>query len=100
VPGGVSVPGFGQAPASAPRREKARKHASQSAYAIRPAGTSGPDWFYPATGLVTFATLVLAAMAVAGSGSITRSIPAPVRLSSDPGRTGEHTRRGQQRYGC
>jgi hypothetical protein len=58
-PGGATA----SAQAAARRKEKAQKHASQSAYATRPAGTPGSDWFYPAVGLVS----VLAALLAAGS---------------------------------
>jgi hypothetical protein len=57
-PGGATV----SAQAAARREEKARKHASQSAYVIRPAGTSAADWFYPAIGV----TSVLALLLIAG----------------------------------
>jgi hypothetical protein len=57
-PGGATA----SAQASARREEKARKHASQSAYAIRPAGSSATDWFYPTLGIVT----VIAMMLIAG----------------------------------
>jgi hypothetical protein len=42
VPPGGAV---AQSPAAAPRREKAQKHATQDAFAIRPAGAA-PDWFF------------------------------------------------------
>jgi hypothetical protein len=57
-PGGATA----SAQASARREEKARKHASQSAYAIRPAGSSATDWFYPTLGIVS----VIAMMLIAG----------------------------------
>jgi hypothetical protein len=60
-PGGATV----SAQASARREEKARKQASQSAYVLRPAGTSGTDWFFPALGVVTLLTLLLAAQGIA-----------------------------------
>jgi hypothetical protein len=53
-------PGGATAPSTAPRREKARKHASQSAYTVRPAG-AGADWFYPVLGVTTVGVLLLAA---------------------------------------
>jgi hypothetical protein len=59
-PGGATA----QQPASAPRREKARKHASQSAFTVRPAGVDAADWFYPATGAATLFTLLAVALAV------------------------------------
>ena len=43
------------------REEKARKHARQSAFVIRPAGTSANDWFYPAVGIVGVLAVLLAA---------------------------------------
>jgi hypothetical protein len=60
-PGGATV----SAQATARREEKARKHASQSAYVLRPAGTSATDWFFPALGVVTLLTLLLAAQGIA-----------------------------------
>ena len=56
-PGGATV----SAQASARREEKARKHASQSAYTARPAGTSATDWFYPVLGVVSLLALLLTA---------------------------------------
>ncbi|MBV9607020.1 MAG: hypothetical protein JO027_18045 [Solirubrobacterales bacterium] len=56
-PGGATV----SAQATARREEKARKHAQQSAFLIRPAGTSATEWFYPAAGLITVLALLLAA---------------------------------------
>jgi hypothetical protein len=56
-PGGATA----SAQAAARRKEKAQKHASQSAYATRPSGTAGSDWFYPAVGLVSILAALLAA---------------------------------------
>jgi hypothetical protein len=56
--------GFAQSPAAAERKEKARKQASQSAFSIRPAGTSGAEWFYVAVGFATLLTLLLSARAL------------------------------------
>jgi hypothetical protein len=56
-PGGATSP----AQSSAKREEKARKHASQSAYVTRPAGTSAADWFYPVVGGLTVVSLFLIA---------------------------------------
>ena len=56
--------GTAQAPSAAERREKARKHASESAYTLRPAGVSGEVWFYGAVGLVTLLALMLSARAI------------------------------------
>jgi hypothetical protein len=53
------------AQATARREEKARKHASQSAYVLRPAGTSATDWFFPGLGVVTLLTLLLVAHGIA-----------------------------------
>ena len=47
--------------AAARREEKARKHARQSAFVIRPAGTSADEWFYPAVGIVGVLAVLLAA---------------------------------------
>jgi hypothetical protein len=56
-PGGATA----QAPSAARREERARKHARQSAYATRPAGTSATDWFFPAVGVATLLALMLIA---------------------------------------
>ena len=54
-PGGATV----SAQATARREEKARRHASQSAYVIRPAGTSATDWFFPVVATVSVLALLL-----------------------------------------
>jgi hypothetical protein len=54
-------PGGATAQAAARREEKARKHARQSAYVIRPAGISALDWFYPALGVAGVLALLLCA---------------------------------------
>jgi hypothetical protein len=59
-PGGATV----SAQATARREEKARKHARQSAYVLRPAGTSATDWFFPVVGAVTLLALLLSAEAL------------------------------------
>ncbi|HKD95269.1 MAG TPA: hypothetical protein VKB43_11230, partial [Gaiellaceae bacterium] len=59
-PGGATA----QQPASAPRREKARKHASQSAYSVRPAGADPAEWFFPAVAGTTLLTLLAVGLAV------------------------------------
>jgi hypothetical protein len=61
-PGGAGA----QAPSAARREEKARKHASQSAYVTRPGDASGIDWFYPALGLVSILAMLLAAEGLSG----------------------------------
>jgi hypothetical protein len=66
-PGGAAVPGTAAQPSSAPRREKARKHASQSAFTIRPAG-AGNGWFYLATGGAAIGALLLAALGLSRPG--------------------------------
>jgi hypothetical protein len=67
------VPGVAQSPATAPRKEKAHKHASQSAFTLRapatrtasaaftarPSNTGSSDWFYVAVGLTTLMSLTL-----------------------------------------
>jgi hypothetical protein len=80
-PGGATV----SAQATARREEKARKHAQQSAYLTRPAGTSGTEWFYPAVGVITVFALLLAA---GGLRPGPRQKPAFVELwlPVDPGR--------------
>jgi hypothetical protein len=55
-PGGAST-----AQAAARRKAKAPKHASQSAYATRPAGTHGEDWFYASCAVVSVLALLLLA---------------------------------------
>lgn len=56
-PGGATAPGQ----STVKREEKARKHASQSAYVIRPSGTPAADWFYAAVGVMTILSLLLIA---------------------------------------
>jgi hypothetical protein len=56
-PGGATV----SSTATARREEKARKHAQQSAFVIRPAGTPATDWFYPAVGVAGVLAVLLAA---------------------------------------
>ncbi len=53
--------GYAQSPSAAERKEKARKQASQSAFSIRSAGTSGADWFYAAVGVTALLALLLSA---------------------------------------
>lgn len=53
--------GSASAQAAARRKEKARKHASQSAYVTRPAGVSGAEWFYGAVGVMSVLSLLLVA---------------------------------------
>ncbi|HEV7944041.1 MAG TPA: lytic murein transglycosylase [Solirubrobacteraceae bacterium] len=79
IPPGAS--GYAQSPSAAERKEKAHKHASQSAFSIRPAG-SGPEWFYLAVALAAFLS-----MGVSGYGlrAAARSRPAPV-LNRPPSR--------------
>jgi hypothetical protein len=60
-PGGAVAPGVAQSPAAAQRREKARKHASQSAFTTRAPGSSDPAWwYYGAVGLSGLLALILA----------------------------------------
>jgi hypothetical protein len=73
-PGGATVPG--QSPASAPRREKAHKHASQSAYRIRPAGVRAAEWLAPAVSAAGFLALLLVGAAMRPP----RHRPAPASL--------------------
>jgi hypothetical protein len=54
-PGGATA----SAQASARREERARKHASQSAFTTRPAGSSAVDWFYPVVGVMSLVGLML-----------------------------------------
>jgi hypothetical protein len=62
VPPGAG--GFAQSPAAAKRREEARKHASQSAFTIRPSGATGAVWFYLAVGVTALLALALSARAL------------------------------------
>jgi hypothetical protein len=86
--------GYAQSPAK--REEKARKHASQSAFSLRQSafasrasGPSGEDWFYGAVGLAT-----LLALALSARGLPLRPQPRPVLLLD---RTGEDERRRRGR---
>jgi hypothetical protein len=81
--------GYAQSPSAAKRKEKAHKHASQSAFSVRPAGTSGPDWFFPAVGVTTLLALLLSARALP-----TRPGPRPVPLLAR-GESGDRRRRGR-----
>jgi hypothetical protein len=73
VPPGAG--GFAQSPAAAKRREEARKHASQSAFTIRPSGANGAVWFYLAVGVTT-----LLALALSGRALRARPRPRPALL--------------------
>jgi hypothetical protein len=79
----VTAPGVSQAPASARREERARKHASQSAFAIRPAGTSD-EWFYALVGGATVLTLLLAAAGIARMGPRPRPLAARAWVQHGP----------------
>jgi hypothetical protein len=81
IPPGAS--GYAQSPAK--REEKARKHASQSAFSIRPAGTSTEQWFYGAVVVAGMLALLLSAR-----GLPTGPRPRPVLLLD---RTGQGARR-------
>jgi hypothetical protein len=86
--------GYAQSPSAAERREKARKQASQSAFAIRPAGVSsresrsGEEWFYAALGITTLLALLLSARALP-----TDPRPRPVLLSDRRAQAGRRRRR-------
>jgi hypothetical protein len=77
VPPGGAV---AQAPSAAPRKEKARKHASQSAFTIRPAGSNGADWFFAATGTSTVLVFALLGVALRPGG---KPVPAPASRGAD-----------------
>jgi hypothetical protein len=63
--------GSATANAAAKRKEKARKHASQSAnFTVRATSVSGEDWFYPAVGGASVLALLLVAAGI-------RPIPRP-----------------------
>jgi hypothetical protein len=55
-------PGGATAPSAAQREERARRHARQSAYTIRAAGSSAEDWFIPAVAASGLAGVILAAI--------------------------------------
>ncbi len=61
-PGGATAP----AQSTAKREERARKHASQSAFSIRPAGTTASAWFYGAVALTGLIAILLAAEGLSG----------------------------------
>jgi hypothetical protein len=77
--------GTAQAPSAAERKEKARKHASQSAFTIRPAGTSAEEWFYGALAITSVLALLLSARAL------------PIRPRSRPALLGRTTDGGRRR---
>jgi hypothetical protein len=68
--------GAASAQAAARRKEKARKHASQSAFSTH---TPGESWFYGAVGAVSVLTLLLVAGGIRPDPR-RRAIPATVRL--------------------
>jgi hypothetical protein len=58
--------GWAQSPSAAKRREESRKHASESAFTLRPASASSPEssgveWFYVAVSIATLLALLLSA---------------------------------------
>jgi hypothetical protein len=55
-------PGGATATSAVKREEKARKHASQSAFTIRPAGSSAGSWFIPAVAASGLAAVILVAI--------------------------------------
>jgi hypothetical protein len=55
-------PGGATASSAVKREERARKHARQSAYTIRPAGSSADNWFIPAVAASGLAAIVLVAI--------------------------------------
>jgi hypothetical protein len=61
--GAVTAPSVSQSPATARREERVRKHASQSAYTIRPAGASD-DWFYAVVAVASLLAMLLGAHAL------------------------------------
>jgi len=85
--------GYAQSPAK--REEKARKHASQSAFTLRrsafagrPSGSGGEDWFYGAVGIAALLALFLSARGLPAGPR-----PRPVLLFDDNGQ-GDRRRRG------
>ena len=54
-PGGATA----SAQATAKREEKARRHASQSAYVVRPGDTDASDWFYGVVGVMSVVSIAL-----------------------------------------
>ncbi|HEX4629001.1 MAG TPA: hypothetical protein VH137_09450, partial [Gemmatimonadales bacterium] len=87
IPPGAS--GYAQSPAAAKRKEEARKHASQSAYVVRPAGVSGSEWFYGVVGATMLVALMLSARSLPRR---TRSRPA-LALERTAARERRHPRR-------
>jgi hypothetical protein len=69
-----------QAPSTAKREEKARKHASQSAYVIRPAGTPGSEWFYGSVGAIGLLAIVLAGLGTGLTPQRRTAVAATVRI--------------------
>jgi hypothetical protein len=58
--------GWAQSPSAAKKREESRKHASESAFTLRPVSASagesgGVEWFYVAVGIGTLLALLLTA---------------------------------------
>jgi hypothetical protein len=77
--GAVTAPSVSQSPATARREERVRKHAQQSAYVIRPAGTASDDWFY---GVIAAATLL--AMLLGAQALRPRARPRPAWIATPP----------------
>jgi hypothetical protein len=79
IPPVTPVPpgGSATAQAAARRKEKVHKHATESAYTIRPAGVPGDEWFYGATAGVSLLALVLLGISVPPR---RRPRPVPVHL--------------------
>jgi hypothetical protein len=73
IPPGAS--GYAQSPSAAKRREESRKHASQSAFVLRAAGTAGAEWFYVSAALASVVALLLGACSLPR-----RSRPRPALL--------------------
>jgi hypothetical protein len=67
-PGGATAPGISQQPATAERREKAHKHASQSAYTLLSPASSQSDpaawWYEGAVGVAAMLAAMLAGRAL------------------------------------
>ncbi|MGO9976531.1 MAG: Ig-like domain-containing protein [Solirubrobacteraceae bacterium] len=61
-PGGATAP----AQSTAKREERARRHASQSAYVIRPADTPASEWFFLGVAFVGVIAMLLAAEGLSG----------------------------------
>jgi hypothetical protein len=91
--------GWAQSPSAAKKREESRKHASESAFTLRPASassgeSSGLEWFYVAVGVATLLALLLSAR---GMRPRSGARAAPLLARGTGARECEQRRRAEER---